>query len=176
MQKIEIPLSKTKVAGLLIGSLLFVAIGFFMLLDDHGSSRYSPLVIKIAAIACIVFFGACGVVALKKLFSTANGLVIDELGITDTSGAVSLGLIAWEDISHISTYQVMSLKMLLIHVYDNDKYLNRLTGWKRKLTVKNLSMSGAPASINSGSLAISHKALFTLLLEKLTDYQRNKMS
>ena len=161
MQKIEIPLSKSKITGLIIGSLLFVAAGIFMLAGDKYSSFnfYPSEVIKTAGSIAVLFFGACAIIGIKKMFDKKMGLVIDSEGITENTSAVSIGFIPWEDIQGIGEYNVMSNKMVLIYLHDNKKYISRYSSWKKTLVNKNINVCGTPISISANSLQISYHDL-----------------
>jgi hypothetical protein len=70
----------------------------------------NPFVKYGAAIAAILFFGFGIFYFLRKLIDKKPGLIIDDNGIIDNSSAVSVGLIPWSDIEHISTTNVMKQK------------------------------------------------------------------
>ena len=117
-EKIEISLSRNKIIGLTIGSLLFViaCIWLFLYADNFKDMPIpflkNPLVIKGFGILGILFFGATGISGFRKIFDKKVGLIIDSNGITDNSNASSIGLIEWDDISDVITKQVMSTKFL----------------------------------------------------------------
>lgn len=176
MNKIEIPISKTKISLLLLGAMIFVIFGIlFILFPDKFISTIfrNPQTIRIAGIAAVLFFGAAGVYGLRKLFDKAIGLTIDENGITDKSNASSVGLIEWNDIVEIKTEQVMSTRFLLIFISNPEKYLERVNGFKRKLMQGNMKMYGTPLSITSNTLRYNFDDLERLLKSGLIE-QRKK--
>ena len=81
-ERILIPLSKTKIVLLLVGSVVFVAVSLW--LWDHADEipHRNPLYVEAVAIAGIGFFGLCGLYALFKLFDTAPGLIVDAEVVT----------------------------------------------------------------------------------------------
>lgn len=172
MNKIEIPISKTKTTLIFIGALIFVVLGtlFIVSPDSITSPMFSnPQVIRIVGIVAVLFFGAAGVYGFRRLFDKTVGLTIDDNGITDNSNASSAGLIEWADITAIKTEQVMSTKFLLIFVSNPDKYLERITGFKQKLMKTNMKMYGTPLSITSNTLKYNFGDLERLLKEKLAE-------
>ncbi len=174
MDKIEIPISKTKISFLLIGASIFVILGVLFLLtpDKFSTSIFrNPQIIGIVA---VLFFGAAGIFGLRKLFDKSVGLTIDDYGITDNSNASSVGLIDWSDILEIKTEQVMSTRFLLIFVDNPDKYLERVNGFKRKLMKGNMKMYGTPLSITSNTLRYDFSDLERLIKEKLIE-KKEKM-
>lgn len=177
MDKIEIPISKTKISFLLIGALIFVILGvLFSLTPDKFTTTIfrNPQIIRIVGIVAVLFFGAAGVYGLRKLFDKSVGLTIDDYGITDNSNASSVGLIDWSDILDIKTEQVMSTRFLLIFVDKPDKYLERVDGFKRKLMKANMKMYGTPLSITSNTLRYDFRDLERLIKEKLVE-KKEKM-
>lgn len=155
MNRIEIPLSKTKIALLLAGAIGFVVLGILFILtpDTFVSPVFgNPMTIRVAGIAAVVFFGSAGAYGVTKLFDKGIGLLIDESGIADNTSAAGIGLIEWTDITEIRTEQVMSTKFLLIFTANPDKYLSRANGFKRKLMKANMNRYGTPLSITSNTL------------------------
>lgn len=177
MDRIEIPISKTKISFLLIGALIFVILGvLFSLTPDKFATTIfrNPQIIRIVGIVAVLFFGAAGIYGLRKLFDKSVGLIIDNFGITDNSNASSVGLIDWSDILDIKTEQVMSTRFLLIFVDNPDKYLERVNGFKRKLMKANMKMYGTPLSITSNTLRYDFSDLERLIKEKLIE-KKEKM-
>ncbi len=169
-EKIEIPLSKTKIILLLFGALLFVIAGVFFIVKPNiflTSLFSNETVIRIIGIVSVIFFGLCLIYIFKKLFDTKVGLIVDEQGITDNSNATSVGLIEWQDITGIETLQIVSTKMLMIHTNKPDKYINKAKGNLSKRALKtNYKSYGTPLSIVSTSLKIKFKDLESLILEE----------
>ncbi len=172
MEKIEIPVSKTKISFLLIGALIFVILGvLFSLVPDKFTTAVfkNPQLIRIVGIVGVLFFGAAGIYGIRKLFDKAVGLIIDDNGITDNTNASSVGLIDWSDILEVKTEQVMSTRFLLIFVDNPDEYLKRVNGFKRKLMKGNMKMYGTPLSINSNTLRYDFCDLERLIKKKLIE-------
>ncbi|RAJ11900.1 STM3941 family protein [Olleya aquimaris] len=177
-EKIEIPLSKNKLFLGIGGSLLFVALGIWLFLnaDTFQEDSYrlfkNPMLVKGIGIASILFFGATGIFAFKKLFDKSVGLIIDSNGITDNSNASSVGLIEWKDITTIKTEQVMSTKFLLITVTNPEKYIGKAKNrMKAKLMRTNMNMYGTPLSITSNTLKYDFRKLEQIIQ---TEFKQNK--
>ena len=173
MERIEIPLSKTKIFLLLAGSVVFVVIGLLFAIEPDRFVTpilRSPGVVRIAGIAAVLFFGATGIYGARKIFDKTPGLIIDEKGIFDNSNATSIGLIPWSEITAINTAQVMSTKFLLIFTRDPELVMQKVTGIKRKLMASNWKMFGTPISITSTALKYDFEKLEVLLRKKLQEY------
>lgn len=172
MNKIEIPISKTKTSLLLVGALIFVILGVLFIMTPEKFVTIifrNPQIIRIAGIASVLFFGGAGIYGLRKLFDKSVGLIIDEIGITDNSNASSVGLIEWSNIIEIKTEQVMSTRFLLIFVSNPDKYLDRENGFKQKLMRGNMKKYGTPLSITSNTLSYTYDDLERLIKNKLAE-------
>ena len=169
--KIEIPLSKTKILLLLIGVTVFVVLGtlFIMNPEQFKSPIFrNPETIRIAGIAAVAFFGLCLVFIARKLFDNKVGLTIDQNGITDNSNATSVGLIEWADIIDIRTVQVASTKILMLATDKPDKYIERAKNGISKRAMKaNHKMYGSPLSIISNSLKINYDDLERMIREEI---------
>ncbi len=170
-EKIEIPLSKTKIVLLVLGALIFVIAGVFMILEPSTfiTSRFrSENSIRIIGIVSVSFFGLCLILIVRKLFENKVGLIIDDNGITDNSNATSIGLIEWQDITGVEILQIASTKILLLITDKPDKYIDRAKGKMSKRVMKrNLTMYGTPLSIVSTSLKIKFNDLEELIVNEL---------
>ena len=177
MNKIEIPLSKTKVILLVLGALVFVVLGTLFVINPEkfiSPIMRSPEFIRISGIASILFFGIAGIYGIIKLFDNTIGLTVDENGITDNTNASSVGLINWTDITEIKTEQIMSTKFLLIFTNNTDKYLDRVGSIRRKLMLANEKMYGTPLSITSNTLKCNFDDLERLLKNSLNEQLEKK--
>jgi hypothetical protein len=175
MNKIEIPLSKTKLLLGIGGSILFVVLGlYFITTMADQQTRFNPTIVKGVGVTSILFFGATGVYGIKKMFDKKIGLTIDESGIFDNTNASSVGLIKWTDITAIKTEQVASTKSLLIYTSNPDFYLDKVKGFKKKLMEGNNRMYGTPLSITSNTLKYNFNDLEKLINDRLDGQQGRK--
>lgn len=174
MNKIEIPLNKTKILLTISASILFIFLGIYAIktIADQ-QKRYNPIVLKVAGAASICFFGAVGIYSIRKMFDKSVGLIIDDDGIIDNTNASSIGLIKWENITEIRVEQIRSTKFLLIYTNNPDEIINRVTGIKRMLINGNMSMYGTPLSITATMLKYRIDDLETLLQERLNKYKES---
>lgn len=168
---IEIPLSKKKITLLLIGSIVFVVLGVWFVMEPDQFSRgplRNPTVVTIVGVAAIVFFGFCALYALRKLPGNKPGLIIDESGLTDNSGAVSAGKILWTDIDDFSIIAIQKQHFILLHVKNPQDYIDRQTGvFKKKMMQMNFKLYGSPLTINSNGLKITFDELHKLIAERV---------
>lgn len=85
--RIEISLSKSKLFFAILGSIMFVVGGIWILISQES------IFYKGVGIASILFFGATGIYSVIKSFDRQMGLIIDSKGIFDNSTGASIGLI-----------------------------------------------------------------------------------
>lgn len=160
--EIKIPLNKLKIGLHVLGSIVFVIGGYFMLWHIIG-------------IAAILFFGATGIYGMAKLFDAKAGLKIDSNGITDNTNATSIGLIEWKDISGIRTEQIMSTKFLFIDTTNPEKYIKKAKNIAQKKLIKaNMSKYDAPIAITSNSLSYNFRKLENIVLTEFKKYKSTR--
>ncbi|WP_447950964.1 STM3941 family protein [Chryseobacterium koreense] len=173
--QIEIPLSKQKMILTLLGSIVFVGLGIWFLINPPKISNPffgNPTLIFIVGLASILFFGLVAITIFRKFSDKQPGLVISRQGITDNSSGVSAGLIPWTDIQEIKVSQVMSQKFLMFIVSNPQDYLDKVTNpIKRNAMKMNYKTYGSPISISSNALQTNFDDLEKLLVEKMNEYK-----
>jgi hypothetical protein len=169
-EQIEIPLSKNKLTLMLIGSLVFVTAGLWFVISPPAISNPiigNPTLILTVGIASILFFGLCAVYLAKKLPDKTPGLIINDKGITDNSGGVSVGLIPWTDIKAITIETAANQKFLMVKVKNPDEYINGQKGFiKKKAMQMNYNTYGSPISISANGLKCNFDELYRTLQDK----------
>ncbi len=169
--KIEIALSKSKLTKGLVASIVFVALGLWILIYKPTVSNAmfdNPFVKYGAAIASILFFGFAIFYYSFKLTDKKPGIVIDDNGILDNSSAVAVGLIPWKDIKQFATAKVMKQEFLIIIVYNPEFYISRQTNiFKKKGMQYNLNNYGSPLAISANGLKSSLTELTEILDKEL---------
>ena len=84
MERIEIYSSKKKSLLLLIGSIAFVALGIWLLLEADNLTGWrarNPIFTRGIGIASILFFGLGIFVGIKRLIKSEISLIIDPKGL-----------------------------------------------------------------------------------------------
>lgn len=150
--RIEIPFSKNKIILLTCGAILFIVIGFWLWLSADSQTLYNPVVVRLIAFNCFVFFCICGFIGFRKLFDKNPGLLIDHIGITDNSSAIGGHVIKWSEITDVQIQEVKRTKFLLIYVKNPQDYINKSNIFKRFWMRLNHGVYGTPLSITSTAL------------------------
>jgi len=175
MTEIKIQLSKKKNLLMLLGAAIFVVLGvLFVVSPENFTSQLHQNIalIRLVGMLSVVFFGACAIYGMIKIFDKKYGLIINREGIIDNTNASSIGLINWADILSIKTQNVMSTRFLLIFIKNPENYLNRAKGLKRKLLYANMKMYGTPLSIISNSIKFNFDDLEDLIKTNLNEYKK----
>ena len=178
MQKIEIPISKSKITLLLVAALIFVGLGlWFVIAPPRSGNAFwnNQTKVTIIGYASIIFFGICAVYSIYKLSDNKPGLIIDHLGILDNSSGMPAGPILWSDIEDISVIELYRQKLLMIKVKNPEDYINRQTGLlKRKSMLLNNKLYGAPVSLSANGLKISFDELLHLITTNLNEVKERR--
>lgn len=178
MQTTEIQTSKIKILLIFLGCIGFVVLCYYLFKypEDFTSYRYrNPKVAKVVGAIGMFFFSIILIYIPIKLFDKKPGLIIDEKGIFDNSSAVTVGFIEWSDVKSLKTISINSTKLLLICMYNPEKYMDGFNKVKRVMLKTNNRIYGTPISINATGLKINFKNLEELITEKFQQYKDSNL-
>lgn len=173
-----IELSKTKLRMLVLGSVIFVAMGLWMVQPDSaqiaGQHDYnSPVLMYGIGVIVILFFGFCGVVGIRKLFDKKPGLILNAAGIHDNSSGIAAGFVPWSEITGFSIFEMQNQKTLVINAIEPQRYIMAGGAFKRMLNKMNYKMCGSPVVISVNSLKVGFDELLKICNSYLYKYQKN---
>jgi len=180
MERTEITLSKWKLVKLLFYSSLFIVAGLWMLLrqPETGNPVFNNFWLKNIAAGGGVLLGIGGMLSgIKKLSDTKPGVIIDETGLTDNSGMLSVGFIPWADVTAVAERVVKSSfaskeQFITLYLRNPDAYINKQkNGLKRRMMNMNYKYAGSPVSISSNTLKIKFDPLFRMVQEAFEFYK-----
>ncbi len=169
--RIEIPLSKVKLTMLIVAAIVFVIIGFWILIFQPKSIIFRNQIFNsIMSIAGILFFGLGGLLLLLKLGDYKPGITIDKFGINVNAGSFSFGLIKWDDIEEIKETLYYNQKLMLILVKNPEYYIQgQNNAFKRKQMEMSLKYLATPITISANSLNCNFEELKSILLLKFDE-------
>lgn len=177
-KKIEIPLSKTKLTLILLGSIVFVGIGIAMMIhpDKTNNSIFVyPAINFTFGIVGLLFFGIVAIYAFKKLRDNSPGLIISDKGIVDNSSGVSAGFVPWTDVIAIQESRVFNNRFINLMVKNPEEYIARQKNiFKRKLVQSNYNSFGTAISISENGLKSNYQELKVLLDNKFAEFNHNR--
>jgi quinol-cytochrome oxidoreductase complex cytochrome b subunit len=173
--EIRIPLSKTKIILMFIGSLIFVFLVVWIFQNPALSNTSDPLVMQLVAIGGFVFFTIAAVYSAIKLFDQKPGLIINEEGITDNSSGAAVGFVQWDNIKDIKYTNVMGTRIIALLLHDPDVILNRQKGIKRFITKINKDGFDSPVQISSNTLRCNFDELHEIINNRLLEEKSNRI-
>ncbi len=175
MERIEIYSSKKKSMLLLIGSIAFVVLGFWLLLEADNLTGWrarNPIFTRGIGIASILFFGLGVFVGVKRLIKSEIALIIDSKGLNLNPKKSLNEYINWSDINGFEEIKIQSARIVIIGVKYPEYWLDKETsGFRRKLMQYNISNYNSPFNIAAAGLDISSDKLIETLI---TYYDRHK--
>lgn len=170
MDRIEIYTSKKKSILLLIGSIGFVALGFWLLLEADNFTGWrarSPIFTRGIGVASVLFFGFGIFVGIKRLIKSEIALIIDPVGLNVNPKKSLTDFIKWNDILGFKEIKIQSTRILIIGVKNPEYWLNKETNAIRKKLIKfNINNYNSLFNIAASGLDISSEELS----EKLNSY------
>jgi len=177
---IEIPLSKRKLVKFLVFSILFFVFGLWMLRSQRqsGNAVFDDPFIKNAAACGGIVMGILGIYFFsRKLMDRKPAMIIDDIGIIDNTGGLSVGRIPWADIADIrgNTVQAsLASKQHFITIFlkNPDEYIAKEpNALKRKTMAMNTKYAGTPVSISANTLQMDFQELKNILLIKFNIFK-----
>jgi hypothetical protein len=171
MERIEIYSSKKKSLLLLIGSIAFVVLGFWLLLEADNLTGWrarNPIFTRGIGIASILFFGLGVFIGIKRLIKSEIALIIDSKGLNVNPKKSLTEYINWSDINGFEEIKIQSTKIVIIRIKNPKYWLDKETsGFRRKLMQFNISNYNSPFNIAASGLDISSDKL----IETLNSYK-----
>lgn len=132
---------KSRLLLLFAGSIAFVALGAWFILDSRVMWHGARLLVVAAGVASVLFFGVCGGAILRRLMGHRVSLMIDRMGIIDNSSATPAGRVGWKEISRVGVAEVSGQRFVGIDVHRPEEVLARVRG-PQKLFRANQAMTG----------------------------------
>jgi hypothetical protein len=171
-----IPLSKGKLIRLLTFGILFIACGCWLAISQPETSNpiLNEPILKTSLGILSALLGLFSIFfSLKKMKDPKPGLILDPLGFTDNTSALSAGFIPWSDVETISKRIVARQKFIVVRLKDPQNYVRQQTvAWKRKLMELNYRNYGSPINIATNTVEYEFEKLL-LLFQTRFDESRN---
>jgi hypothetical protein len=168
-QEIEIPLKKIKIGFYLLGAMVFVLLGGWMINSAllAKNQLVGKFIFFIIGLSGVLFFGLLAFVLLIKIFNTKAGLILSDEGITDNTSAVAAGFISWKEIRKINVSNSGSNSYLVVLVKNPEKFIKRERNFIKRFAMRmNYKMTGTPIHILANFLDIDLYTLDCLITDK----------
>ncbi len=170
MESIEFYSSKKKSLLLLLGSITFVALGIWLLLEADNLTVWkarNPILTRGIGIASILFFGLGIFIGIKRLIKSEIALIIDSKGLNVNPKKSLTEFIKWSDINGFEEIKIQSTRIVIIGVKNPEYWLDKETSvFRRKIMQFNISNYNSPFNIAASGLDISSDQL----IETLNNY------
>lgn len=167
--KTEISFSKKKIILILSGSLIFVLLGLWFVIDppkDHLSD--STIRLNIIGYISFIFFGVVAVFCIKKIFDNHPALIFNDLGFDDRSSLFSAGFILWKDVRSISVIEIRKQRMIMLELNNPEQYIQSQNNFFKKQILKmNFKLYGAHLGLSSKGLDITFDELYEQLNKRV---------
>jgi hypothetical protein len=177
MERIEIYSSKKKSLILLIGSIVFVVLGFWLLLEADNLTGWrarNPIFTRGIGIASILFFGLGIFIGIKRLIKSEIALIIDSKGLNVNPKKSLTEFIKWSDINGFEEIKIQSTRIVIIGVKNPEYWLDKETSeFRRKLMHFNISNYNSPFNLAASGLDIRSDKLIETL-NKYYDRHKNE--
>ena len=173
MERIEIFTSKNKNIFLLFLVIIFLSVGIFCFLNANELSndgKRSIIFIEVISIIVVIFALIALVFIIKNLLNNQWVLAIDEKALHIR--IQKYYLIPWQEIIGFQELEIKGNKSILIQVKNPETLIaNEKNFFVKKMMQWSQKMYGAPISIASSTMKISHKELVSLLLVSFATYK-----
>lgn len=175
MERIEIYSSRKKSLFLLVGSIAFVALGFWLVIEAENLTGWrarNPIFTRGIGIASILFFGTGIFIGIKRLIKSEIALIIDTQGLNVNPKKSLTEFIRWSDISGFDEIKIQSTRIVIIGVKNPDYWLDKETSRFRKILMQyNINNYNSPFNIASAGLNISSDKLIETLINYFNRYK-----
>ena len=160
--------SKRKMGWMFFGSIIFVAIGIGLFIENKKESSWLDEVMRSVAIYLgVPLFGFSGVFCFARLINPSPSIVINEHGVQVlTFGGATL---RWSEIADVRIEEYQKNRFLAIFPTNPEIVMNRQSLWGRVGTKFSASFMGRPPAI------IIAEALVGMPLEQLIGEMTSRM-
>ncbi|EDM43168.1 hypothetical protein SCB49_11854 [unidentified eubacterium SCB49] len=164
MERIEFYTSKKKSLLLLIGCILFVIGGVWLILNAEDVKLYhrysNPIIAFSAGVASLLFFGYAMIVSIKKVVQNKIVFTLDHLGLHLNNTNSKTDLIKWDMITHFEEVSIHNTTIMIIRVKNPEFWIEKETSvMRKKMLIYNNDVFKSPFSLSAASLTISHHEL-----------------
>jgi len=158
-QRTIIPVSRLKLTLLTTGALVFIVAGFYIIKSAFSPFHFFSVVTILIGMASIIFFGACFLFGLIRLFSNKPGLILTKEGFEDHSSFINGHYIGWQEVENIDYLQVQNQKFIRVVLKDPEALIKKAKGLQKFVMRMNYRFYGSPVHISANSLTYNFSKL-----------------
>lgn len=124
----------------------------------------------------LALLGAFAMWILKKLFDESPGLQFVEDGFIDNTNMLSIGYIAWKDVTGIEVRQIQNQKLIYVLLRDPEAYISKCNALKRALLRFSMNLGPSPVTIVSTSLELGFHEVLNITRKNYDTYNAPAIS
>jgi hypothetical protein len=152
MQTIRIERNRAHSALMFAGSLMFVALGVWLVQVEPRDPNDSVLMMRLAGAASVLFFGATLVGWGSNVVRWSPALVLAPEGLRINVGLAGRAAIPWEDIVELHLGGGGGPSFLVVELRDPVAHAQRAGPLRNALDRANLKLCGSPVAIAAQAL------------------------
>lgn len=146
--------SKSKMFGLLLLCIGFLALSIFML-----TKQKSVCPAYIVAILGLLVFGTFAVCLISVLCTKRAGLILNSRGFEFMATGIKFGFVPWEEVEGYRVQEAYNQKMLMILLKNPEGFVQRLHGMAKVSGNASLKLGDSPIALVSSGLSIDFQGL-----------------
>jgi hypothetical protein len=162
-QIVEIPVSKAKLAWLLLSGILMTVASALVFLR-HPSTDYALWLHIVTGACAFLFFAFASVRIIQKLVAVEPGLRISPRGISGDVIRPRDDTLPWSAIVSVDESARHRQRFVTLKLDDPDAYIARgFDGLAASVMKASVRITGSPINISARTLKISHAGLLQLM-------------
>jgi|SRR6185312_371493 len=164
---VSIPLNKTKLLVAFAACSAAAWFGWWLLHLDDAQILNLPVInnprfARPFGLVTLVLLGAFALYIFRKLFDRSPGLQFVKDGFVDNTNMLSMGYIAWKDVTGIEVRQIQNQKLIYVLLRDPETYIAKCNAPKRVLLRFCMNLGPSPVTIVSTSLELNFYEVLNL--------------
>lgn len=163
MERVEIYTSRKKSILMLLGSIAFVALGIWLVMEADNLTIWrarNPIFAKGIGVASFLFFGLGIFIGIKRLIKSEIALIITSEGLNVNPKKSLTEFIKWGEVEGFEEIKIQSTRIVIIGVKNPEYWLDKETSTLRKKLMQfNINNYNSPFNIAAAGLDISSKEL-----------------
>ncbi len=162
----EIGRSRSKLVGLLLASVPFIVVGFFMIQTTEGSGRYSVETLHAVGYAALALGGLAALYIVAQLFRSGPVVTLSPSGLRDVR--ISSDVIPWAALAGVGTWEAHGQKIMVLGLHPGAEERLTLTRMARMTRGANAKLGADGLCVTPAGLAIAYEDLLAATIAYAT--------
>lgn len=175
MNRIEIPLNKTRMKIAIVLSSILILYGIYLMAFVAYSQQVMHPLLMIGITAAVMSIFVFSIFYNVKKIRIPIGFVISDEGIIDNTASTELGLIRWDEMTTVKVESfALNSKALLVYVRDPKSVLDRVKGRKGRYVRSNMKVQGTMVAVTSKALVYNFDELVKIVKDRFKEEEAKK--